>query len=49
MTANVVQVLSQKEIDWVNQYHQEVWDKVSPRLQHDVELLAWVKKHTEPL
>ncbi|KAL3145608.1 hypothetical protein ABBQ32_003156 [Trebouxia sp. C0010 RCD-2024] len=42
-------VLSKKEVDWVNQYHQEVWEKVSPHLQHDAELLSWVKKNTEPL
>ncbi|KAA6418050.1 MAG: putative Xaa-Pro aminopeptidase P-like [Trebouxia sp. A1-2] len=42
-------VLSKKEIEWVNSYHKEVWEKVSPRMQHDKDLLAWVKKNTQPL
>ena len=45
----MLQALSEKEVEWVNNYHQEVWTKVSPRLQHDADLLAWVKKNTQPL
>lgn len=45
----VLQVLSSKEIEWVNAYHREVWEKVSPRLQSDKDLLAWVKQNTQPL
>ena len=43
-----MQALSQQEIDWVNAYHQEVWHKVSPRVQ-DQQLLEWVKANTQPL
>ncbi|KAL0020575.1 hypothetical protein WJX77_005157 [Trebouxia sp. C0004] len=42
-------VLSEKEIQWVNSYHKEVWEKASPRMQHDKDLLAWVRKNTQPL
>ena len=49
MLASVLQVLSKKEMDWVNNYHTDVWRKVAPRLQHDTELLAWVKNNTRPL
>lgn len=44
----VLQALLQTEIDWVNAYHQEVWQKVSPRVK-DPELLQWIKTHTQPL
>ena len=47
--SHVLQALSKKEIEWVNNYHQEVWTKVSPHLQQDADLLAWVKKNTQPL
>ena len=43
-----LQVLSKKELDWVNAYHQEVWKKVSPRIQQK-DLLAWLEKNTSPL
>lgn len=42
-------MLSKKEIEWVNSYHKEVWEKASPRMQDDKDLLAWVKKNTQPL
>lgn len=41
------QVLSETEVDWVNTYHREVWDKVSPRLSGDV--LEWLRTNTAPL
>ena len=45
----LLQVLSKKEIEWVNSYHKEVWEKAFPFMQHDKDLLAWVKKNTQPL
>lgn len=42
-----VQVMSATEIEWVNEYHKEVWDKVSPRLSGDV--LEWLQTNTAPL
>lgn len=46
--AILVQALSQTEVDWVNAYHQEVWQKVSPRVQ-DSKLKEWIKTNTSPL
>jgi Xaa-Pro aminopeptidase len=40
-------LLDQKEIDWLNSYHQEVYDKISPFLTGDERL--WLKEKTEPL
>jgi Xaa-Pro aminopeptidase len=39
--------MSPKEIEWVNAYHAEVWDKVSPRL--DGAALEWLRASTAPL
>ena len=41
------QVMSASEIEWVNQYHKEVWDKASPRMSGDV--LEWLRVNTAPL
>lgn len=43
-----MQVLSQPEVDWVNAYHKEVWEKVSPRIK-DEKVLQWLKSNTEPV
>ncbi|CAL8465329.1 g4864 [Coccomyxa elongata] len=40
-------VMSASEVEWVNEYHKEVWDKVSPRLSGDV--LEWLRTNTAPL
>ena len=42
-----VQVMSASEIEWVNEYHKEVWDKASPRLSGNV--LEWLRTNTAPL
>ena len=42
-----MQVLSDTEVDWVNAYHAEVWDKVSLRLSSDA--LEWLRTNTAPL
>ena len=44
-----VKVMSAQEIKWVDSYHQEVLDKVSPRLQHLPEELNWLQCNTIPL
>ncbi|KAI7835935.1 hypothetical protein COHA_010169 [Chlorella ohadii] len=41
--------LSQKEIEWVNAYHKQVWEALSPRLAGEEEELAWLKEATSPL
>jgi len=40
-------LLSQKEKEWVNAYHQEVFEKVSQYLDKDV--VAWLKEKTRPV
>lgn len=40
-------LLDQKETDWLNSYHQEVHDKLSPFLTGEERL--WLKEKTEPL
>ena len=42
-----VQVLSKSEVEWVNTYHKEVWEKASPRMSGDV--LEWLRENTAPL
>ncbi len=41
-------MLSDSEVDWVNSYHKEVWEKVSPRVE-DEKVLQWLKQNTAPL
>ena len=41
--------MTQREVDWVDAYHQEVWDKVSPLLQDQPEVLEWLRTNTVPL
>nr|CAB3452317.1 unnamed protein product [Digitaria exilis] len=40
-------ILSPSEINWVNDYHEEVWEKVSPLLSGDSR--DWLWKNTRPL
>ncbi|KAK9805604.1 hypothetical protein WJX72_007339 [[Myrmecia] bisecta] len=42
-----LEVMSDREIQWVNDYHKEVWEKASPRMSGPE--LDWLKKHTAPL
>ena len=41
------QVLSEKEVAWVDGYHRQVWEALSPRLSG--EALAWLREATSPL
>ena len=41
------QVLSKSEVEWVNNYHKEVWEKASPRMSG--ELLEWLRENTARL
>jgi Xaa-Pro aminopeptidase len=43
------EVLSQKEIAWVDAYHKQVWEALSPRLAGEEEELAWLREATAPL
>lgn len=42
------QVLNDSEVDWINSYHKEVWEKASPRVE-DPKVLEWLKTNTAPL
>jgi hypothetical protein len=39
----------QKEIDWVDAYHRQVWEALSPRLEGQQEELEWLRQATSPL
>lgn len=39
----------QKEVEWVDAYHAEVWEALSPRLQDAPEELEWLRAATSPL
>lgn len=39
-----VTLLDQKEIDWVNAYHEEVWSKISPRLAKGELAWKWLQR-----
>ncbi|PWD86548.1 aminopeptidase P family protein [Ignatzschineria cameli] len=38
-------LLTAEEIEWVNQYHQSVYEKLAPRIE-DEAVLAWLKERT---
>ena len=40
--------LTEGELAWVNEYHAQVWDKISPRVA-DEGVKAWLRKATVPL
>jgi Xaa-Pro aminopeptidase len=40
-----ISLLDQKEIDWLNRYHAEVYEKLSPFLDEDERL--WLKEKTD--
>ncbi|WP_162063630.1 aminopeptidase P family protein [Vibrio taketomensis] len=43
-----VNLLTRPELAWLNNYHQIVWDELSPRLS-DKAVLAWLRNATQPL
>ena len=51
MDKNLIEVdlLTQDEIDWVNRYHQRVWNEISPDLADDPKTQSWLKQATSPL
>ncbi|KAJ7584253.1 putative Xaa-Pro aminopeptidase P [Mycena floridula] len=42
-------LLTVDEVKWLNAYHVEVWDKVSPLLKHDTRALEWLKRECEAI
>jgi Xaa-Pro aminopeptidase len=43
------EIMDQSEIDWVNNYNKECWEKISPLLQDDQLALDWLKRETQPM
>ena len=47
-TRNInVDMLTRPELNWVNEYHQKVWNDISPLVEGDVK--TWLKKATQPI
>ena len=47
-TRNInVDMLTRPELNWVNVYHQKVWNDISPLVEGDVK--TWLKKATQPI
>jgi Xaa-Pro aminopeptidase len=44
----VKELLSEQEVQWVDAYHRDVWDKVSPLID-DAQAKDWLREATTPL
>jgi Xaa-Pro aminopeptidase len=44
-----VRLLSVEERAWVDSYHKQVWETVSPLLDGDKDAKHWLRVETEPL
>ncbi|KAI9487677.1 MAG: hypothetical protein EXX96DRAFT_473102, partial [Benjaminiella poitrasii] len=42
-------LLSSAEKEWINKYHAECYEKLSPLIASDPDAVAWLKKETRPL
>jgi Xaa-Pro aminopeptidase len=42
-------VMTEKQIEWLNNYHLDVRKVLSPRLKNNKQLLEWLIKKTEPI
>ena len=42
-----IELLNQQEKDWLNNYHKEVYNKISPFLEHDEN--EWLKRYTRSI
>lgn len=42
-------LLTQQDEEWMDNYHKQVLEAVSPRLQDKPEVLAWLQRNTAPL
>jgi Xaa-Pro aminopeptidase len=42
-------LMSGEELDWLDEYHEEVWDKVSPLLEKDSPAMRWLQKSCEKI
>jgi Xaa-Pro aminopeptidase len=44
-----VSLLTAPEKKWINEYHKEIWEKVSPLLNEDKRALEWLKRETREI
>lgn len=44
-----VSLLDAKERKWVDEYHREVWEKISPRVEKDGLAWKWLRRECQPL
>ena len=44
-----VDLLSAEEKKWLNEYHAETWEKVSPLLKNDERATKWLERECAPL
>ena len=44
-----VKLLDDKEVAWVNAYHEEVWNKVSPRLEKGGLAWKWLERECKAI
>ncbi|KAJ2913801.1 hypothetical protein MD484_g6610, partial [Candolleomyces efflorescens] len=42
-------LLTEQEKKWLNEYHKETWDKVSPLLKNDTRALEWLRRECESI
>ncbi|KAJ2333801.1 hypothetical protein GGH92_008511 [Coemansia sp. RSA 2673] len=42
-------LLNEDEKKWLDEYHQKVWDKVSPLLEEGSLGYEWLKRETSPI
>jgi Xaa-Pro aminopeptidase len=42
-----LQLMSDEEINWLNDYHAEVWNKVSPLVKDNAKI--WLQRNTRPI
>ncbi|KAK7047847.1 hypothetical protein VNI00_006175 [Paramarasmius palmivorus] len=42
-------LVSEEEIQWLNEYHKEVWDKISPLVKNDERALKWLEKECQAI
>lgn len=43
------ELLTVQEREWLDAYHKEVWEKVSPLLKGDSKTLEWLERECSPL
>ena len=44
-----VKLLDDKEVVWVNAYHEEVWNKISPRLENGGLAWKWLERECKAI